>query len=57
VHARSFTLTDHSLSLYIAREVEEKQVGGVVGIDRNLRNVTVGKTSRSLTMTSQRSWR
>ena len=43
VQARSFTLTERSLSLCIAREIEEmQQVGGVVGIDRNLRNATVG---------------
>jgi len=43
VQVRSFTLTEHSLSLCIAKEVEEMQrVGGVVGIDRNLRNATVG---------------
>ena len=43
----SFTLTDRSLSLCLAREVEEmQQVGGVVGIDRNLRNVTVGNAEQ-----------
>jgi putative transposase len=46
VEVRSFTLTDRSLSLCIAREVEEKQVEGVVGIDRNLRNVTVGNAEQ-----------
>ena len=44
---RSFTLTDHSLSLCIAKEVEEmQQLEGVVGIDRNLRNVTVGNAEQ-----------
>lgn len=47
VKVRSFTLTERSLSLCIAREVEEKQqVEGVVGIDRNLRNVTVGNAEQ-----------
>jgi putative transposase len=42
---RSFTLTE--LSLCIAREVEEtRQVEGVVGIDRNLRKVTVENTGQ-----------
>ncbi|MDA4114485.1 MAG: transposase [Thaumarchaeota archaeon] len=46
VKVRSFTLTERSLSLCIAMEVEEKQVGGVLGIDRNLRNVTVGNAEQ-----------
>jgi len=46
VKVRSFTLTERWLSLCIAKEVEERQVGGVVGIDRNLRNVTVGNDER-----------
>jgi putative transposase len=44
---RSFTLTDHSLSICIAREVEEMKVEGrMVGIDRNLRSVTVGNEDK-----------
>jgi len=39
---RSFTITERSLSLCISKSVEELPVEGVVGIDRNLRNVTVG---------------
>ena len=47
VQVRSFTLTDRSLSLCIAREVEEmQQVEGVIGIDRNLRNVTAGNAEQ-----------
>jgi len=39
----SFTLTDRSLSICISKQVKEmQQVEGVMGIDRNLRNVTVG---------------
>ncbi|MDV3278059.1 MAG: transposase [Nitrososphaerales archaeon] len=42
---RSFTLTDRSLSLCVSREVKEVEVSetrGAMGIDRNLRNITVG---------------
>jgi hypothetical protein len=47
VQVRSFTLTDRTLSLCISKQVEEmQQVGGVVGIDRNLRNVTVGNAEQ-----------
>jgi putative transposase len=48
VHVRSFTLTDHSLSLCVAKEIREMQhVEGVMGIDRNLRNVTVGNAEQA----------
>ena len=47
VEVRSFTLSERSLSLCIAKEVEEmKQAGGVVGVDRNLRNVTLGNAEQ-----------
>ncbi|MDA4135852.1 MAG: transposase [Thaumarchaeota archaeon] len=46
VKVRSFTLTAGSLSLCIAKEADEISVEGVVGIDRNLRNVTVGNAER-----------
>ncbi len=39
---RSFTLTSSTVSLCIAREVPEKTCDGMVGIDRNLRNLTIG---------------
>jgi putative transposase len=42
---RSFTLTEESLSLCIsknAREIEEGELAGTVGVDRNLSNLTVG---------------
>ncbi len=39
----SFTLTEHSLSLCISKDVPEIEgTTGTVGIDRNLRNLTVG---------------
>jgi putative transposase len=43
---RSFTLTPTSLSLSIAKEVPEIEVSSAIGIDRNLRNLTVGNASR-----------
>jgi len=46
VEVRSFTLTEHSLSLCIAKEVEEIEADSAVGIDRKLRNVTVGNSER-----------
>ncbi len=39
---RSFTLTKESLSLCIAKQVPEVECEGTVGVDRNLRNLTVG---------------
>jgi len=41
---RSFTLTEESVSLCISKEVKvmEADITGTVGIDRNLRNLTVG---------------
>ena len=47
---RSFTLTasNNSLSLCISKEVPEIECTGNVGIDRNLRNLTVGN-SREIT--------
>jgi hypothetical protein len=39
--ARSITLTAKSLSMAYSKEVEEMQASGVLGIDRNLDNVTV----------------
>jgi putative transposase len=47
IHVRSFTITGRSLSLCLARAVEVTQrVESTVGIDRNLRNVTVGNEAR-----------
>lgn len=42
--ARSFTITEKSLSICIAKEVERISVHEAVGVDRNLGNVTVGNT-------------
>ncbi len=39
----SFTLTENVLSISISKEVEEmKELAGTIGVDRNLRNITVG---------------
>ena len=44
---RSFTLSERSLSLCIVKQVEEmKQAEGVIGVDRNLRNVTLGSAEQ-----------
>ena len=44
---RSFTLTETSLSLCIAKEVPEiQEISGAVGIDRNVSNLTVGNPSQ-----------
>ncbi|MDA4136434.1 MAG: transposase [Thaumarchaeota archaeon] len=42
---RSFTITDNSISLCISKEVSQpthSELKGMVGIDRNLRNIAVG---------------
>ena len=41
----SFTLTRNRLSLCIAREAPEIECASTVGVDRNLRNLTVGNES------------
>ena len=42
IRVRSFTLTQNRLSLCIAREVPRIECASTVGVDRNLRNLTVG---------------
>ncbi len=42
VEVRSFTLTRNRLSLAIAREAPRIECASTVGVDRNLRNLTVG---------------
>jgi len=42
VEVRSFTLTQNRLSLSIAREAPRIECASTVGVDRNLRNLTVG---------------
>ncbi|MDE1767577.1 MAG: IS200/IS605 family accessory protein TnpB-related protein, partial [Thaumarchaeota archaeon] len=42
---RSFVITPNSLSISVRKEVEEIQCSNVIGIDRNLRNVTISTQS------------
>ncbi len=43
IRVNSFTLNEHSLSLCISKDVPEiGEINGTIGIDRNLRNLTVG---------------
>jgi len=42
IKVRSFTLTQNRLSLCIAREAPKIECASTVGVDRNLRNLTVG---------------
>jgi len=46
VEVRSFTLTRNRLSLCIARDVTPVACASTVGVDRNLRNLTVGNESQ-----------
>jgi putative transposase len=41
LNVRSFTITETSLSLCVSKEVTEVDCSGVIGVDRNLRNLTV----------------
>jgi putative transposase len=42
LRVRSFTLTSTTLSLCISKEIPELGCVGAIGVDRNLRNLTVG---------------
>jgi putative transposase len=46
VTVRSFTLTSTSLSLCISKEISQVECTEAIGVDRNLRNLTVGNESR-----------
>src|SRR6267143_4122976 len=46
VTVRSFNLTSTSLSLCISKEVPQVECAEAIGVDRNLRNLTVGNESR-----------
>lgn len=43
---RSFTITSTSLSLCVSKEVSALQCVGAIGVDNNLRNLTVGNSER-----------
>lgn len=45
VEPRSFVITPNSLSISVGREVEEIKCSGTIGIDRNLRNITISTQS------------
>src|SRR5438094_10499635 len=47
VKVRSFTLTRNRLCLSIARDVATVECASTVGVDRNLRNLTVGNESQT----------
>src|SRR3989449_6132422 len=53
VEVRSFTLTLNRLCLSIARNVPTVECTSTVGVDRNLRNLTVGNDERSEEHTSE----
>jgi putative transposase len=42
LRVNSFTLTGTSLSICVSKEIEPRELKSAVGIDRNLRNLTVG---------------
>lgn len=46
VTVRSFTLTPAILSLCISKEIAEVECAETIGVDRNLRNLTVGNENR-----------
>jgi len=48
IQVRSFTLTRNRLCLSIARDVPHLECTSTVGVDRNLRNLTVGNESTRL---------
>ncbi|MDE1764460.1 MAG: transposase, partial [Thaumarchaeota archaeon] len=45
---RSFTITPNSISFSISKEIEEIKSESVIGIDRNLRNVTISTPNQSI---------
>jgi len=48
VEVRSFTLTQNKLSLCITRDVAPVECASTVGVDRNLRNLTVGNDEETV---------
>lgn len=48
VQIRSFTIKADSISLSIRKDVKEIQCNGIIGIDRNLRNVTIGNQNGTI---------
>ncbi len=48
IKVRSFTVTPTSLSLSMSKEIEPIKPVKVIGIDRNLRNVTIGNDEKAI---------
>ncbi|MEM4378824.1 MAG: transposase [Candidatus Nitrosotenuis sp.] len=48
VEPRSFTITPNSLSISVRKEVQEIKPELVIGIDRNLRNVTISTPEKTI---------
>ncbi len=48
VRARSFTITPTSLSISIQKDITEIKPEGAIGIDRNLRNITISTSHRAI---------
>ncbi|MEW6588909.1 MAG: transposase [Thermoproteota archaeon] len=48
VKARSFTMTTTSLSVSIQKEVQEIKPESAIGIDRNLRNITISTPEKAI---------
>ncbi|MBI3842752.1 MAG: IS200/IS605 family element transposase accessory protein TnpB [Thaumarchaeota archaeon] len=48
IQPRSFTITPSSVSISVRKEVEEIKCQNVIGIDRNLRNVTIAIPSGAI---------
>ncbi len=48
IRARSFTMTPTSLSISIQKDIPEIKPESVIGIDRNLRNITISTPQRAI---------
>jgi len=48
VEPRSFTITSNSLSISVRKDVQEIKPESVIGIDRNLRNVTISTPEQAI---------
>lgn len=48
VEPRSFTITPISISITVRRDIPQMFIEGVMGIDRNLRNITISTRNQSI---------
>jgi len=48
IEPRSFTITSNSLSISVRKEISEIKPESVIGIDRNLRNVTISTPAENI---------